>query len=244
MKSKAVYIGAITVAYILYSLISAQAAINGNEAELLAIINSTREYNGVWYQVAPEYRETARAYLDDPSIDCTDEQKQKAINQMFGSIQQGIDEGYLIPVGGNTSEKNSESNPGADRTVRQASEEFSIPSADGETEAYSEPVMEMEVEENDRGNLTASEMESSSVTMDEEREAETTASPIVRALDEAMTVPTETLPALEENSLLPDIPYPDKAVKAVSAVILTASLLCGGLGGVWGLFHHNRKKYI
>ena len=80
--------------------------------------------------------------------------------------------------------------------------------------------------------------------MDEEREAETTASPIVRALEEAMNVPTEKLPALEENSLLPDIPYPDKAVKAVSAVILTASLLCGGLGGVWGLFHHNRKKYI
>ena len=76
------------------------ADINGNEAELLAIINSTREYNGVLYQVAQNYRDAARAYLDDPTVDCTDEQKQKAINQMFGSIQQGIDEGYLIAVGG------------------------------------------------------------------------------------------------------------------------------------------------
>ena len=106
------FLTAIAAVSFLYP-ISAYADINGNEAELLSIINSTREYNGVMYQVKQQYRDAARAYLDDPSIDCTDEQKQKAINQMFGSIQQGIDEGYLVAVGGGASKETAGSTDGA-----------------------------------------------------------------------------------------------------------------------------------
>lgn len=107
---------------LIFCPLTSYADINGNEAELLSIINSTREYNGVMYQVDQQYRDAARAYLDDPSIDCTDEQKQKAINQMFGSIQQGIDEGYLVPVGGGSAQKagNAASDAGAAGDAAQA----------------------------------------------------------------------------------------------------------------------------
>lgn len=73
-------------------------SLNANEQELMGIISGTYTYNGVTYRVKPQYVQVARNYLMQDNIDCTDEQKQKAINQMYSSIQQGIDEGYLEPA--------------------------------------------------------------------------------------------------------------------------------------------------
>lgn len=73
-------------------------SLNANEQELMGIISGTYTYNGVTYRVKPQYVQVARGYLMQDNIDCTDEQKQKAINQMYSSIQQGIDEGYLEPA--------------------------------------------------------------------------------------------------------------------------------------------------
>lgn len=70
-------------------------SLNANEQELMGIIRGTYTYQGVTYRVKAEYIRVAENYLLQDDVDCTDEQKQKAINLMFSSIQQGIDEGYL-----------------------------------------------------------------------------------------------------------------------------------------------------
>ena len=74
--------------------------INGNEQELLNIISGTESYNGQTYKVKDEYIAQARAYFLQDDVDITDSQKQEAIRKMYGSIAQGVEEGYLEPVGG------------------------------------------------------------------------------------------------------------------------------------------------
>ena len=73
-------------------------SLNANEQELMAIIRGTYTYKGVTYRVKAEYIRVAEDYLLQDDVDCTDEQKQKALDTMYSSIQQGIDEGYLEAV--------------------------------------------------------------------------------------------------------------------------------------------------
>ena len=73
-------------------------SINGNEQELLNVISGTETYNGRTYRMKEEYIIQARAYFLQDDVDVTDEQKQKAIDTMYANIEQGIEEGYLIPV--------------------------------------------------------------------------------------------------------------------------------------------------
>ena len=75
-------------------------SLNGNEQELLGVISGTETYNGQTYRVKEEYIAQARAYFLQDDVDITDEQKQEALQTMYGSIAQGVAEGYLEPVGG------------------------------------------------------------------------------------------------------------------------------------------------
>lgn len=73
-------------------------SLNAREQELIAIIKGTYTYQGVTYRVKDTYIQVAIDYLLQDDIDVTEEQKQKALNKMYSSIQQGIDEGYLEAV--------------------------------------------------------------------------------------------------------------------------------------------------
>lgn len=75
-------------------------SLNANEQELVGIITGTYTYKGVTYRVKDRYVQMAIDYLMQDEVDLTDEQKQKAINKMYSSVQQGIDEGYLEAAGG------------------------------------------------------------------------------------------------------------------------------------------------
>lgn len=253
MKPKALIAGGLLCGSLFVSGVDAYAAINGNEAELLAIINSTREYNGVLYQVAPEYRQSARAYLDDPSIDCTDEQKQKAINQMFGSIQQGIDEGYLIPVGGAASGGNSGSSsnvseteaPAAPNPTATADNTGGGAAAAGTGEAAQaapNPTAQAAESPETAGGQEAAVTETVPET-EPVTEAETEPSPIVLALEAAMNAPQEDSAAMEAGSLLPEAVYPARAMQTVSIVSLVGAAAGAGLSLFFGLFHHRHKKH-
>ena len=225
----------------------AYAEINGNEAELLAIIGSTREYNGVLYQVSPQYQRAARAYLDDPSIDCTDEQKQKAINQMFGSIQQGIDEGYLIPVNqGAASGITSGSSSDVGTEQEGAPAEASVQETGGTgSQPVSETVAEGDAAQPADGSPVLQQEEAQTSGAEETQEViptETAPSPIVLALEDAMNAPLERSGAMAEGSLIPATIYPTHIAKGISLFAAALTVLCGAAGAVFGLFHHHHKK--
>ena len=101
-------------------------SINGNEQELLNVISGTETYNGRTYRMKEEYIIQARAYFLQDDVDVTDEQKQKAIDTMYANIEQGIEEGYLIPVeeeaAGRQEASGGETGAGEERGEPQAAE--------------------------------------------------------------------------------------------------------------------------
>ena len=101
-------------------------SINGNEQELLNVISGTETYNGRTYRMKEEYIIQARAYFLQDDVDVTDEQKQKAIDTMYANIEQGIEEGYLIPVEeelpGRQEASGGETGAGEERGEPQAAE--------------------------------------------------------------------------------------------------------------------------
>ncbi|MDO4265188.1 MAG: hypothetical protein Q4C63_01805 [Eubacteriales bacterium] len=243
----------------------AYGSINGNEAELLAIIGSTREYNGVLYQVDPEYQRAARAYLDDPSIDCTDEQKAKAINRMFGSIQQGIDEGYLIPVGQSAA---SGTTSGSSSDIEETANSAEAPAAEKHTETGQPAAAESGTKAADRAEKsggtaketpegagrtetgeaaqTGGETQETEERFVEEPQTEVPAerevSPIVLALEEAMYEAPELSERMGEGSLIPAAIYPAEAAKYIALAGALLTVVCAGLSAAFGLFRHHRKK--
>ena len=101
-------------------------SINGNEQEFLNVISGTETYNGRTYRMKEEYIIQARAYFLQDDVDVTDEQKQKAIDTMYANIEQGIEEGYLIPVEeelpGRQEASGGETGAGEERGEPQAAE--------------------------------------------------------------------------------------------------------------------------
>lgn len=101
-------------------------SINVNEQELLNVISGTETYNGQTYRMKEEYIIQARAYFLQDDVDVTDEQKQKAIDTMYANIEQGIEEGYLIPVeeepAGRQEASGGETGAGEERGEPQAAE--------------------------------------------------------------------------------------------------------------------------
>ena len=259
------------VAGLLFFSMPAYAEINGNEAELLSIINSTREYNGVTYQVKQQYRDAARAYLDDPSIDCTAEQKQKAINQMFGSIQQGIDEGYLVAVGGGSAQKatgaqkaESSAPSGAGATGGKSTGTTSSDPAvsDAATSDTSADATADETASAETGSasaegtdgVSAEETENSSAQgagsaenaqMSADGEAasqEAERSPIVLALEQAMDTTQEITVETVPGSLLPEMIYPSRFISLFAIGAAAAAVFAAAASFYFGLFHHHRSK--
>ncbi len=71
-----------------------------NEYELSIIEEAKKTYkvDGIEYQLDPIYLNALIDYLSAPDMDVTSEQKDKVFQKMYESIDQGIREGYLIPV--------------------------------------------------------------------------------------------------------------------------------------------------
>ncbi|MDO4296129.1 MAG: hypothetical protein Q4D90_08255 [bacterium] len=87
--------------------------LNANEQELMAIARGTFTYNGVTYRAKDSYINETYYYLMRDDIDITDEQKASAIAKVYASVQQGVEEGYLYPVSGETETSQAETSQAA-----------------------------------------------------------------------------------------------------------------------------------
>lgn len=89
--------------------------INGNEAGVISAASGTFTYNGKTYRAGSAYINQLVSYLSGDDVDLTADQASQAISQMYASIQQGVEEGYLYEVETPTAEEVS--------TEEQTSEE-------------------------------------------------------------------------------------------------------------------------
>ena len=77
--------------------------INSDEAGLIAAASGTFSYDGKTYRAGSAYINSLTSYLSGDDVDLTAEQCQSAMAQMYGSVAEGIERGYLYEVGGDSS---------------------------------------------------------------------------------------------------------------------------------------------
>lgn len=74
-------------------------SINANEAGVIAAANGTFQYDGKTYKAGTNYINSLESYLMQDDVDLTAEQASSALDKMYASVQQGVEEGYLYEVG-------------------------------------------------------------------------------------------------------------------------------------------------
>ena len=79
--------------------------INAKEQRVLDVAEGTFEYNGELYTVRPAYLETLRNEFDKESVDITAEKADEGIRMIYGNVERGVREGYLIKLPQETAEK-------------------------------------------------------------------------------------------------------------------------------------------
>lgn len=79
--------------------------INANEQRVLDVAEGTFEYNGELYTVRPIYLKTLRNEFDKESVDITAEKADEGIRMIYGNVERGVREGYLIKLPQETAEK-------------------------------------------------------------------------------------------------------------------------------------------
>lgn len=74
--------------------------INSDEASIVSAASGTFTYNGETYRAQPAYIQALKDYLADDDVDLNADQASSAISQMYDSIQQGVEDGYLYKTSG------------------------------------------------------------------------------------------------------------------------------------------------
>ena len=84
--------------------------INSHEADLIAQASGTFEYEGKTYVVNDAALRELRSYLSDDGVDLTADQAASAAAKMYGNVEAGVRDGYLVPVGGESRDEDAREN--------------------------------------------------------------------------------------------------------------------------------------
>lgn len=122
-----------------FSIHALAGDINGEEARVIAAASGTFYYNNEAYAAKSEYISQLYGYLSRDDINLTAAQADAAISEMYGSIGQGVAEGYLYKIGG--SDDPSSTTESGDTT-------------EATTETTKPPIMIIPTEEPDPANTT------------------------------------------------------------------------------------------
>lgn len=117
--------------------------INGNEQSIVSVIHGQFEQDGILYRVKQAYISSAMDYLQQDDVDLTPDDAQMVIDEIYSSVQTGVESGYLEEVGRRDSVAENPSAPEEPTSSKlTVTEPESIPESEVvmETEPESEPV--------------------------------------------------------------------------------------------------------
>ncbi|MDE5864805.1 MAG: hypothetical protein K2H34_10715 [Lachnospiraceae bacterium] len=89
-------------------MIAFAGGINSNEAGVIAAASGTFSYDGKTYQAGSAYINSLTSYLAADDVDLTAEQASEAISMMYANVAEGVAQGYLYEVGGQTESTSEE----------------------------------------------------------------------------------------------------------------------------------------
>ena len=109
--------------------------INSHEADLIAQASGTFEYEGKTYVVNDAALRELRSYLSDDGVDLTADQAASAAAKMYGNVEAGVRDGYLVPVGGESrDEGSSTADNSKDRIITQKAGKATVEIDKGESQ--------------------------------------------------------------------------------------------------------------
>lgn len=88
-------------------MIAFAGGINSNEAGVIAAASGTFSYDGKTYQAGSAYINSLTSYLAADDVDLTAEQASEAISMMYGNVGEGVAQGYLYEVGGQSADSDA-----------------------------------------------------------------------------------------------------------------------------------------
>ena len=138
----------LSLGIVLISVFTGTAAVkagslNAYEQEVVSAAKLTYEYEGVKYQVDQAFINQLIDYLSSEDIDLTAKQRDEVLQLAFANIEQGVKEGYLLPVevqeedqstaDGDTDEADSSTASGLDNPATGTDTMDSGSTSEGET---------------------------------------------------------------------------------------------------------------
>lgn len=98
MKKSLLALGIILITTASSTISVSAGSLNAYENEVISAAKSIYEYNGVKYKVDQSYIDQLTNYLSSDGIDLTAEQRDEVIQLAYANIEQGVKDGYLIPI--------------------------------------------------------------------------------------------------------------------------------------------------
>lgn len=84
--------------------------INANEAKIIAAAQNTFSYKNKYYVAKTSYLQQLRSELSADDVDLSSTEADDAITEMYGSVKEGINQGYLQCVGTKTNNSSASMN--------------------------------------------------------------------------------------------------------------------------------------
>lgn len=100
MRKRLLAIGIMLLTIISGTNIVYAGSLNSYENEVISAAKLVYEYNGAKYQVDQTFIHQLTDYLSSDGIDLSAEQRDEVLALAFSNIEQGVKDGYLLPVEG------------------------------------------------------------------------------------------------------------------------------------------------
>lgn len=98
MMRRVIFIITFVFCCLLPSAVVYAEVLNEYEQQVIAEAKRTYVYKGKEYRVSANYIDQLTAYLSQADVDITAEQRDQALQLAYDRIEQGVREGYLVPV--------------------------------------------------------------------------------------------------------------------------------------------------
>lgn len=96
--------------------------INGSEAGLISQASGTFTYEGKTYVATESSLAQLRGYLSQDGIDLTEDQAARAASMMYANVKNGVIEGYIVPVGGDTASGSADGDTDSENNDKEKKE--------------------------------------------------------------------------------------------------------------------------
>lgn len=97
MKRRILAVG-ISVWLLSGAAIAYAGSLNANEQAVINVAKGQFEVDGKMYMAESSYVNQLVSYLSSDEIDLTEDQMEEAIAQMYANVEEGVTQGYLLPV--------------------------------------------------------------------------------------------------------------------------------------------------